>query len=101
MKNNETLHYAHPTGLALSFTAGTIYIVCATAVAFWPTLTMRLFNNWFHGVDLTKIAVTSNITVWSFINGFITIVIFTYLAGVLYTWTYNKCVEHCKRYKWI
>ena len=49
----KTIHYAHPTGFALGITAGIIYTVCAAAVAFWPMQTVKLFNSWFHGVDLT------------------------------------------------
>lgn len=94
-------HYVHPTGAALSVASGIIYAACAIYVKLWPMQAISFFNNWFHGIDLTQIAVIPEITAGSFIRGLISIMIFTYLAGALYAWLYQKCEEHCKRKKWI
>jgi len=94
-------HYVHPTGAALSVTSGIVYAVCAFFVKMWPMRSIRFFSDWFHGIDLTQIAVIPQITIAGFIRGLIEVMIFTYLAGVLYAWLYQKCEEHCKRKKWI
>lgn len=99
--NKETLHYTHPTGLALSITTGVIYSLCAFFIVLAPTGAIKFFNYWFHGIDLSKILVIPSITLGKFIVGLITIMLFGYLTGVLYAWLYNKCVGHCKKLHWI
>jgi len=94
-------HYVHPTGAALSVTSGIVYTVCAVFVKLWPSQSIRFFSDWFHGIDLTRIAVIPQITVGNFLRGLIEVLIFAYLAGALYAWLYQKCEEHCKRKKWI
>lgn len=99
--SNNTLHYVHPTGLAFGLTAGLVYALCAAFVALWPTKTLNFFNNWFHGIDLTKILVTPQITLGSFIIGLLEVIVAAYLVGAFYAWAYNKCVAHCKTRGWI
>ena len=94
-------HYVHPTGAALSVTTGIIYAACAFAVKMWPMQAIKFFSDWFHGIDLTRIAVIPQITIGSFIRGLVEMMIFAYIAGALYAWLYQKCEEHCKRKKWI
>ena len=98
---NETLHYAHPTGFALAFTSGIVYSLCALAVRLWPTQTLRFFNDWFHGVDLSSLINPKFLTFGVFIRGLVEIMLFAYLAGLLYALIYNKCVSHCKKKGWI
>lgn len=99
--DKNTPHYAHPTGFALGITAGILYIICALLVLAWPMQTVKFFSLWFHGIDLTRIAVLPQITIGMFLTGLIGIVLAGYLVGVLYSWVYNKCVVHCKRKGWI
>lgn len=101
MKTDNTIHYIHPTGLAFALTAGVVYVVCAILVALWPQQSISFFGSWFHGVDLTKIAVAPQITIVSFVVGLISVIIFAYLVGALYAWAYNTCTDHCKRWGWI
>ena len=96
-----TLHYAHPTGLALSITAGVIYIICVSLVSLWPVKFLNFFNNWVHGIDLTKIVIAPQITIGGFFIGLVEVLFVAYLVGVLYGWLYNLCVIHCKKYGWI
>jgi len=97
----QTPHYAHPTGFALGLTAGIVYVICASLVWLWPAQTVRFFASWFHGIDLTRIAVAPQLTFGTFIIGLIGIVLFAYAVGLIYGWIYNKCVVHCKRMGWI
>ncbi|MEK6809520.1 MAG: DUF5676 family membrane protein [Nanoarchaeota archaeon] len=98
---NETLHYAHPTGFALALTSGVVYSFCALAIRLWPEQTVRFFNDWFHGVDLSTIFTAKFLTFGVFLRGLVEIIIFAYLAGLLYAFIYNKCVAHCKKRSWI
>ncbi len=94
-------HYLHPTGLAAALTGAIIYTLCSLAVWLWPAQSISFFSRWFHGIDLTKIAVTPQITVSGFVLGLIGVIIVLYLVGLIYAWFYNKCVQHCKKRKWI
>jgi len=97
----ETLHYAHPTGLALGLTAGLIYTLCAAFIAVAPTTALRFFSGWLHGIDLAKVFMPTLITLGGFFKGLLEVIIFFYIAGVIYGWLYNKCAAHCKRHGWI
>lgn len=92
--------YPHPVGAALGFTIAVLYAFCALLFYFWPQQTLSIFKGWFHGLNLTqKIGYPFNIYV--FIKGLIGIFLFSYLAGLIYGWTYNKCLSHCKKMRWI
>ncbi len=95
------LHYPHPAGVAAGLTAGIVYAVCAAVVTLWPTQALSFFANWFHGIDLVKIAVPIQITASSFVVGLIGVIISFYIVGFIYGWLYNICYIHCKKRKWI
>ena len=96
-----TLHHAHPTGFALGLTSGILYTLCAAAVKLWSAQTVGFFNSWFHGVDLMRIFDPTKLTWPVFFKGLVSIVIVAYISGVLYGWLYNKCVEHCRKKRWL
>ncbi len=96
-----TCCYAHPTGLALSVTASIVYSVCAFFVAVMPGQTMKFFNDWFHGIDLSSLLTVKQITFGTFFRGLIEIAVFAYITGLIYGLAYNKCVAHCKKKGWI
>lgn len=93
--------FTHPAAFAAAITAGIVYVLCALAVGLWPGPTLRLMQDWFHGIDLSRIATMPDITAGSFLRGLLSIVIFTYLVIVLYVWLYGKCVVHCQKKGWI
>lgn len=76
------------SGAALAVTVGTLYVVCAVAVALFPEGTLAFFNTWAHGLDLTlvKRPVTKSLMATEWIFGFVSIVVTGYLAGALYGW---------------
>ncbi len=94
-------HYVHPTGFAAAITAGIVYILCAVFVAMSPERALRFFNGWFHGIDLTPLAKTVEITFIGAVLGLIQVMIFVYIIGALFAWIYNHCVEHCQEKGWI
>ncbi len=100
-ENVQRPHYVHPTGLAFALTGGLLYVICAAFVALWPRGTISFFSKWFHGINLTEIAATTQITVGNFMIGLAGVVITAYLTGAFYAWTYNKCVAHCIKRGWI
>ncbi len=93
--------YEHPTGLAAALTGGAVYILCSAAVALWPAQSVRFISTWFHGIDISQIAVDPAITIGSFLVGLVEVLIFFYLIGFGYAWIYNQCLSHCKKRKWI
>ena len=96
-----TPHYAHPTGLALSITAGVLYLACAALIAIWPDGALWLFNDWFHGIDLSRMSTTTQIGIGSLIRGLFTLMLSAYLTGALFGWLYNLCLYHCIRWGWV
>ncbi len=97
----KTLHHAHPTGIALALTAGVLYTLCALAVMLWPMQTIQFFNTWLHAIDISKMYTPPQITVTLFLQGLGSIMVTSYLIGMLFAWLYNKCVDHCQRKGWI
>ena len=96
-----TLHYAHPTGLALGLTTGIVYIICAVLSAIWPDSLLWLVGHWIHTIDLSKIATPSELNLGRFILGLVSSVISAYVVGVLFGWLYNRCLFHCLKWGWI
>lgn len=97
----EKIQYEHPTGLALSLTAGIVYVICTAAIALWPVGSLKFMSAWFHGIDLMKIATPFSISLGAVVLGLVEVLIVAYLIGVLYAWLYNKCVAHCKKKDWL
>jgi len=97
--NYVTMHYVHPTGAALAVVTGALYLACAGLVALWPSTTVGFFAGWFHGIDITLIY-SPRLEMLGVLRGFVGIVISAYLAGALFAWSYNKCVDHCKKRGW-
>lgn len=93
--------YEHPSGLAAAITGTLLYILCSVIVIVWPTQSIQLLATWFHGIDLTKIAIEPQITIGSFLVGLLGVFIAMYILGFVYAWTYNLCTIHCKNKKWI
>ena len=79
-----------PVVAAVTTFVGSIYVVCAAAIALAPTLSTKIANLWVHGLDLTKITKTST---WpeTFL-GLITILIATALASALFVKIWNSFV---------
>ncbi len=93
--------YRHPAGLAAGLTAGLVYVICAAAIALWPTQTMALFSTWFHGIDIASVAAPLQLTLGTFIVGLVSSMLFAYIVVFLFAWLYNLCYGHCKKRKWI
>lgn len=97
----KTKVHPHPMGVAVGLTAGIVYIICSAVVALWPIQSLRFFANWFHGIDLTKIAAPIQLTFNGFVIGLFSVVLFFYLIGLICALLYNICYAHCKKRDWI
>ena len=97
----KTNAHPHLIGAAAGLTAGVVYTLCATVIALWPTQTLNFLNNWFHGIDLTKIAVSTQFTFGKFAAGLIGVLVTFYVIGLIYGIFYNMCYSHCEKRGWI
>ena len=77
------------TGIAFAITLTLLNIVCLLLLIIAPNFTLSLFGSFIHGVDLSKIAVTPNFGVDTFI-GVIATFVGGYLIGVVFAAIYNK-----------
>lgn len=93
--------HPHPTGLALGLTAGIVYLGCVFIAALRPTFSFNIMRFWFHSVDLERMYMQPQITMYSFIIGLITVVVFFYVVGAIFAGMYNLCLKHCVKKKWI
>ena len=100
-KCNVNKKYEHPTALAAGTTGVVVYTLCSAAVALWPIQTIGFMATWFHGIDISKIAIETSITIKSFFIGLVSVFIVIYIISFIYATLYNLCVNHCKNRKWI
>ena len=96
-----TLHYVHPTGMALAATSGLLYTLCALVIARWPVPTLQFFNTWMHAIDLSRIYTPPQLTLGLYFQGLLGIMLTAYFVGAIYALLYNLCVAHCQKKKWI
>jgi hypothetical protein len=76
------------TGIALASITFILSIICLLAILFLGDSSMKFFNLFFHGIDLTAIKTTPNI-----VQGLIGTIVITaigFIAGWLFAIIYNK-----------
>lgn len=76
------------TANATAVTVAFISLFCTLSVILFPDLTMSIAKSWFHGIDISKIT-ASNITLDSFIMGFITSTAGGWIVGFVFAQAYN------------
>ncbi|MEK6823332.1 MAG: DUF5676 family membrane protein [Nanoarchaeota archaeon] len=92
----------HPVGFALGLTSGIVYALCAAFVVSAPQAALAFFNDWFHGIKLDAVFTGAASITWvTFIRGLVEVMVFAYVVGAIFAWTYNACYAHCKRLGWI
>ncbi|MDP1695975.1 MAG: DUF5676 family membrane protein [archaeon] len=75
--------------IALSTTAGILYILCAALFVIAPNFFLNIVKDIFHGIDITQIA-QSSVSFSSTVIGFIEIIIYSLIASWLFVWAYNE-----------
>lgn len=74
---------------AAAATIALVYIVCAISVLLFPDISMTVARSWFHGIDISKITLSTQITPVSLVLGFITATIGGWLLGYIFAELYN------------
>lgn len=83
----DTKHFA----IAITTFISVIYIVCAAAILIAPLESIKFFNLFFHGIDLTKITKVPILS--EVVIGFIISVIITIILSGLFVYIWNKFNE--------
>ncbi len=78
--------------LALASASSILYMACAILFIIFPERAINIFKNLFHGIDLTKIAVSS-IQLTNVVYGLIEIIILSLIFGWLFAKIYNKILK--------
>ena len=76
--------------LALAETSAALYALCAIVVALWPDGALQLLGWVAHLVNVDQFSGGVVITFWGFVIGLVQIVIYSYVAGWLLAWFYNR-----------
>lgn len=74
---------------AFALATGILWTVCSLFVIILPDFSMKLFNWWMHGLDITVMGNWSlNLT--NFLLGGLTLVISAWLSGYILGWSWEK-----------
>lgn len=77
-------------GLALAITAGLLNVLCAVLVALAPEATINTFQTWWHGIDVTPLALTPPpMSLVSVVTGVVTLMLSAFASGWLFATLYN------------
>lgn len=74
--------------IASAVLTGIWYILCFVIVIAFGNSSLKFFNLFFHGIDLTSLTTTVNIT--NGLIGLVISVIFAYVCGYVFALVYNK-----------
>lgn len=73
--------------LSLASVSAVISLICAALLAVSPKESMKFFGSIFHGIDITKIAVS--VTIEDVATGLVAIIIVALVTGWLFAVLYN------------
>ncbi len=85
-----TLH-PHHVGKVLAATVGILYILCAIAYVVLPSLTKASFVYMAHGLNVESLF--TPIQFFPTIVGLIVTLIYSYIAGALFAYCWNKLAK--------
>ncbi len=73
---------------ATAILTGIWYILCFLIVIIFGNSSLKFFNLFFHGIELTSLATTINII--NALIGLVVSVILAYVCGYVFAFIYNK-----------
>lgn len=77
-------------GLALAITAGLLNVACALLVTMAPESMINTFQTWWHGIDVTPLALTPPpVSLVSIVTGVVTLMLAAFASGWLFATLYN------------
>lgn len=82
-------HLPVPTANATAATVAVVYIVCALSVLLFPDISMSIARSWFHGIDISKITLSTQTSPGSLVLGFTTATGGGWLLGYIFAGFYN------------
>ena len=82
-------HLPMATANATAATVAVIYIVCALGILLVPDLAMTIARSWFHGIDISKLTLSTQTNISSLVLGFITATVGGWLLGYVFASFYN------------
>ncbi len=87
------MHPLNPNhvGKTLAATVGILYVVCAIAYVVFPALTKASFVYMMHGLDVEKLF--TPIQFFPTIVGLVVSVVYSYIAGALFAYLWNKLAK--------
>lgn len=82
-------HLPMSTANATAATVAIVYIVCAVSVLLFPDITMTIARSWFHGIDISKLTLSTQTNPSSLVLGFLTATGSGWLLGYVFAGFYN------------
>ena len=82
-------HLPMASANATAATVAFIYIFCAVSVLLFPDLAMVIARSWFHGIDISRLTLSTQTTPSSLILGFVTATGGGWLLGYVFATAYN------------
>lgn len=73
----------------LSKVSAIVYIVCSIFVALFPKASETLMGSLTH----VQTNLVRQVTLGGFVSGLIQVVIYSYVAGMIFAWIFNRSVE--------
>lgn len=81
------------TGITLAITVAVFYVLCTLVWVLAPGPFLGFMNSLFHGLDFTSL-VQSTRFVWpAFIVALLVLSAWSFLAGVFFSWLFNRLVR--------
>jgi len=74
--------------------SGALYAVCSLFVALFPATSTKLMGWLFHLTDATAVFGVQRVTLTGFVGGLAEVVIYMYVASLLFAWVFNRTVKH-------
>lgn len=81
----------HHVGKVLAATVGILYVLCAIAYVILPGITKGSFVYMMHGLDVQNLF--TPIQFFPTIVGLVVTVIYSYIAGALFAYLWNKLAK--------
>lgn len=75
--------------LSLSKVMAIVYVVCSVFVVLFPGMSETLMGSLTH----VQTSLVRQVTLGGFVSGLIQVVIYLYIAGMIFAWIFNKSVE--------
>jgi len=80
------------TANALAVVGGGAYLICVVWIYFSMSSYMGVMGSWFHGIDFQALP-TKQLELGSWLWGFITFTVFSWLVGYFFAYFYNTFIK--------